>query len=432
MANVDTARNTRQADKSVPSTAEQASTGKMPASSRATGEFRPLEMEARLRDTLEIGGLWTRDAKAPTYEELRPYGPRETSGFPVYKDLEQRLLNAAEHPDPEIAHVMATCAAYAYSGPETVSMIMARMGLEDNQCRMIQASVDAMGIHSTAFLIQSKSGRVAILCYRGAEPSDFAHRLTSTDREPERIAYRACHPSATVHAGIYRNVRATRYEVMNALRNASDRHSVRASLPNGSPGIDLGRVDGRLEALYITGHGHGGAMAALMGVMIRRERKYREALGDHLRAVYTFGQPMIGDRRFAEACDRDDFLRENVVRYIYDRDVVPHLPPAASGPFRHFGREYRYEIPHLRNVMAGALGRPESHLPGRAGVWRIAGHHAGQLPHLLGVAITAPAFVARAVPMARSLPAVHSIDDHLPHHYVSALTPPGVQNEFGD
>ncbi|WP_157529986.1 lipase family protein [Microtetraspora niveoalba] len=432
MANVDTARNTRQAEKSVTSTTEQAGAAKVPAATGATGEFRPLEWEMRLRDTLEIGGLWTRDAKAPSYEELRPYGPRETSGFPVYKDLEQRLLNAAEHPDPEIAHVMATCSAYAYSEPETVSMIMARMGLEDNQVRMIQASVDAMMIRSTAFLIQSKSGKVGILCYRGAEPLEFVHRLAGTDREPERIAYRACHPSATVHAGFYRNVRATRYEVMNALRHASDRHSVRTSLPNGSPGLDLGRVDGRLEALYITGHGHGGAMAALMGVMIRRERKYREVFGDRLRAVYTFGQPMIGDHRFAEACDRDEFLREHVIRYVYDRDVVPHLPPAASGPFRHFGREYRYEIPHLRNLVAGVLRRPEAHLPGRAGIWRIVEHRSGQLPHLLGVPISAPEFVARVIPVARSLPAVHSIDDHLPHRYISALTPPGVQNEFGD
>ncbi|MCC5580400.1 lipase family protein [Microtetraspora sp. AC03309] len=432
MANVDTARNTRQADKSVPSTTEQASTSKVTSATRTPGEFRSLEWEMRLRDTLEIGGLWTRDAKAPTYEELRPYGPRETAGFPVYKDLEQRLLDAVAHPDPEIAHVMAACAAYAYSGPETVSMIMARMGLQDNQCRMIQTSVDAMMIHSTAFLIQSKSGRVGILCYRGAEPHDAAHRLGDADREPERIAYRACHPSATVHAGIYRNVRATRYEVMNALRHASDRHSVRTSLPNGSPGLDLGRVDGRLEALYITGHGHGGAMAALMGVMIRHERKYREALGDRLKAVYTYGQPMIGDPRFAEACERDEFLHDNVIRYIYDRDVVPHLPPSTSGPFRHFGREYRYEIPHIRNVVADVLGRSESHAGGHTGEWRTGGHPAGQVPHLLGMPISAPAFVARMIPVARSLPAVYSIDDHLPHHYLSALTPPGVQNEFGD
>jgi len=101
------------------------------------------EWEERLREQLEIGGLWTRDTRGPSYARLRPYGPRTTDGFPVYLDLEERLLRARRHPDPAIAHALAVCAAYAYAGTETVSMIMARMGLEENHCRMIGSSVSA-------------------------------------------------------------------------------------------------------------------------------------------------------------------------------------------------------------------------------------------------------------------------------------------------
>ncbi|MEU8272333.1 lipase family protein [Sphaerisporangium sp. NPDC049002] len=446
MASVDTTRNSRQSDKPVGAAVGQPSAGKVVSGARKPDVAGDLSRESdqRMRDILEMTGLWNRDAKAPTYDELRPYGHRETSGFPVYKNLETRLLNAVDHPDPEIAHLMATCAAYSYSDPRTLSMIMARMGLEDNQVRMIQTSVDAMLISSTAYLIQSRNGKVGILCYRGTDPLNFIDWLSNIDVEPERIGYQISDPCSTVHAGVYRNVRATRYEVMDALRHACDRRPIRgmrgdgASSANGSSqgeggyGVDPSRLDGNLEALYITGHSMGGAMAALMGVMIRHERKYREAFADRLKAVYTYGQPMIGDPSFAEACETDEFLRDNVIRYVYDSDVVPHLPSTASGPFRHFGREHHYRVPHLRNSIVNMLTYPRCASQSRKGHWETRKHPTPQMAGLLGIPMSAMAYIARRFEATRSLPAVYSIDDHLPQHYISALTPPGVQNEFGD
>jgi hypothetical protein len=388
------------------------------------------EWEDRLRRQLETGGLWARDVRGPSYARLRPYGPRTTPGFPVYPDLEARLLRARRHPDPVVAHVMATCAAYAYSGAETVSMIMARLGLEQNHCRMISTSVDAMFIRSTAFVIQSANGRVAILCYRGTEP-DVASWMTDADVAPERMAYRIGDPRATVHAGFYRNVRATRYEVMAALKRACRGLSVRAPLPDQA---DVPSMEG-LEALYVTGHSLGGAMAAMTAVMVRHERKFSHGgdIAGRLRAAYTFGQPMIGDPRFARACERDAFLRDNVIRYVYDRDVVPHLPPKTAGPYRHFGREFRYEVPHLRHGVLG-LSRYLGHTyDTRRGDLREQTAPAGQALSLLGgFGLAALAFAGSRIQPLRSLPAVYSLEDHRPQHYLTCLTPPGVQNEFGD
>src|SRR5262249_7939062 len=146
---------------------------------------------------------------------------------------------------------------------------------------------------STAFLVQSASGRVAILCYRGTEPTDLIGWMADADVMPERMTYRIGDPRATVHAGFYRNVRATRYEAPPALKRACHGLSVRAALPDE---VVPPRMDA-LEALYVTGHSLGGAMAAMMGVMLRHEGKFRHDgdLTARLRAVYTFGQPMIGD-----------------------------------------------------------------------------------------------------------------------------------------
>ncbi|MFI0450271.1 lipase family protein [Actinomadura sp. 6N118] len=346
-----------------------------------------------------------------------------TSGFPVYKDLEERLLHARTHPDHEIAHVMATCSAYAYSGPETVSMIMARLGLEDNHCRMIQLSVDPLLLRSTAFVVQSKSGRVAILCYRGTEPLSLINWMVNLDLEPERISYQVDARRPTVHGGFYRNTRATRFEVMDTLKRGCEGRSVVPS--DGGHGNDL-------EALYITGHSLGGAMAGLMAVMVRHERKYREAFAHRLRAVYTFGQPMIGNPDFAEACQRDEFLHENVIRYIYGNDMVPHLPPAASGAFRHFGREFLYRAPRFGNPLAGLLGQRGRSFRSSAQKWEESTRPTSQTPGAPAILLAGLAFAADKLQLIRSLPAAYSIEDHFPRRYISSLAAGGGQNEFGD
>jgi hypothetical protein len=98
-----------------------------------------------------------------------------------------------------------------------------------------------------------------------------------------------------------------------------------------------------MTTLYLTGHSLGGAMAALMAVMLSVEEDYVERFAPVFKGAYTYGAPMVGSPDFAEACAAHPFLDRNVVRYIYKRDPVPHLPPRDSDFFQHFGREYRYE-----------------------------------------------------------------------------------------
>jgi hypothetical protein len=346
------------------------------------------------------------ESKAPSYEQLRPLKPLTTPTFPVYPDLADTLMAADDHPDATIAHVLGTCAGYAYSDADTVAMIMARLGLNDNHCLKIAQSVDPMFIASTSFLVQSDDGRTVILCYRGTEPVNLVNWLTDADINPEKVAIAFPDTPGTfdVHAGFYRNVRATRYEIVNGLERALNGQSV---LVEGGP------VPHPLEALYVTGHSLGGAMAALMAIMLMTEKAY-SSIAATLKAVYTFGQPMIGTPALAEACEAHPFLGRNVLRYLYDNDVVPQLPPAASGDFAHFGPEYQYET-------KGSEGR-----------WKHNSDPTGQLPNLLELVSLPISFLARQFRLTRNLPFRASIDDHLPHHYIAALTPPDVRSEFGD
>ena len=137
-----------------------------------------------------------------------------------------------------------------------------------------------------------------------------------------------------MHSGFYRNVRSTRYEILNALERALEGRSVR---PDGD------ELPNKLQALYITGHSLGGASASMLALMLVLEPAYWRALGGVLKAVYTYGGPMIASPGLAEACDRHDFLRERVIRYVYANDIVPQLPPAESDEFAHFGSGYQYK-----------------------------------------------------------------------------------------
>lgn len=342
------------------------------------------------------------DSQAPTYKQLRPCKSVSTSTFPVYPNLASTLVEVQEHPDKTAAHAMAACAGYAYSTADTVTMIMARMGLENNRCRMIAQDVDAMFICSTAFLVQSECGRVVILAYRGTEPMNVINWLTDLDIYPEKVVlpFAGATEAFEVHGGFYRNLRATRHEVIDALKRALEGKPVSgkgADLPNG------------MEALYVTGHSLGAAMAAMLAVTLVNEPAYAK-IAEKLRAVYSFAQPMIGSPELAEFCEADPFLAANVIRYIYGRDVVPHFPPNDSGDFAHFGPEYHY---------------------GGGWPWTLRDRPSQQMGTFVGVLEAGASFFARQNRLLRHLPFSYSLSDHGPQHYISALTPPGVPTEFG-
>ncbi|MEU6143627.1 lipase family protein [Streptomyces sp. NPDC047081] len=416
--------------------------------------------------------------KGPSYTALRPCKPdTDPSSFPVYPDLVDRLVEDKHQPDPDgvVPHAMATCAAYAYAGfeqhsdVETVAMIMARLGLEENRCRAFEQRVDAMYIASAAYLVQDRDRRVVILCYRGTQPEDIISILTDADVRPETLTVELEGHRHEVHAGFYRNVRATRHLIVQALERALRGESV-------DPDEEGTRGSG-LEALYITGHSLGAAMAAIMAVTLVHEPRYRH-IAEKLKGVYTFGQPMVGGPDLARACEETPgphgtyVLRDRLIRYIFDRDVVPALPPRPVGPYAPFGREFHYRRRHgltdaaltfaadsaiealtlPSDVLRTAASRDWGGLLVRAteGVRRSVrplvrareegwtevtepGLHYPQMDSLAGLAVVAPlAFFATRLALTRTIPFKYSFDDHGPGHYVNALAPPGVLSEFGD
>lgn len=364
----------------------------------------------------DAGGSNTCRATSPTLGELRRRKPAHTSGFPVYPDLAATLAEAKDLPDPSVAHVLATLSGYAYADVDIVAMMMTRLGLESCNVLSVTQIVDAMFISSTCYIVQSQDGRVVIVGYRGTEPGPAVSWLTDFDSQMETVSLdpaaagtsglrNAPKKAPTVHGGFYRNVRATRFQVVGALQHAIAGQSV----------VDPSRAtEHPMEALYVTGHSLGGAMAALLAVMTVSEPQYTD-LAARLRGVYTFGQPMIGNAAFAQAASALRLpgigpLGEAMFRYVHRRDVVPHMPPWAVGDFVHFGQEYQYSGAGWRHNV-----RPRQ-----------------PFVPLGEVALAVGDFVVRQHRWLRKLPFRYSLADHAASHYVTALTPPDRPTEFGD
>jgi hypothetical protein len=341
------------------------------------------------------------ESTAPSFAQLRPMRPETMPGFPVYPDLVERLVTSPDVPDDAAVHALAVCSGYAYAGPDVVTMMMARMGMAGNRCRAVTMVVDPMFIRSTANVVQSGDGRVVIVCYRGTEPVSLINWLTDADVYPERVRFPipGSDGDFEVHAGFYRNVRATRFEVLRTLQRAVAGESI---LERGEP------VQQPMQVLYLAGHSLGGAMASLLGIMLRTDPNFSD-FAERLQMVATYGQPMVGSPELAQACQADDFLATRVVRHVYRDDVVPHLPPRDSGDFDHFGAEWRFD--GKRWVATGPTQ---------------------QMANLVGLLEMPMSYLSRRIELLRRVPFRYSLDDHLPHHYIAALTPPGVPSEFGD
>ena len=348
--------------------------------------------------------------RGPSFADLRPAGEPVDAGadFPVYDKLADRLARPSDDPDDVVRHVLATCCGYAYGDKDVVAMMMARMGLERANLAEIAMSVDAMLLRSTAYIVQSKDGRIVILCYRGTPPLDLISWALDAEIEPEQVDIgRAGDPlRGDVHGGFYRNVRAICSDVVKALLRAVEGQSI----VRGGGGVVK-----PLEALYITGHSLGGAMALLMAMMLRKTQPGTDygKIADKLRAVYTFGQPMVASQQLADDLQQDQFFRNKLVRHIYNRDVIPQLPPL--GDYAHFGQEYQY------NVNAGCWQRSE----------RLTAQLTDRQAWLDVVAtLTSLWRPARAVALFEGRVGItERVHDHYPVRYVAASAPSG-KTEF--
>ena len=335
-------------------------------------------MTAQISEAIEIRLPHTRRQYAePRSEPLRPFAGR---GSRLPTDLVAQLLAAGDKYDARLAYVLAVIAGWSYSDADTLANKLRYYELPKISVDAIAVTNPAMLIVASAFIVRSECGRLGMLAFRGTEPANVINWLTDTD-VTQRSLGRGC-----VHQGFYANLEAVWDEIYAKVDEAMHGESrARAD----------GRPQARLERLYVTGHSLGGAMAVLAAAKLASDPR----LEGLVRGVYTFGQPAVGNREFADDCQK--LFGKRLFRHVFAYDVVPHLPPVWDDRFVHFGSAL---------VTARTTDK-----------WTPAKGPVGQARWLLpALASCATSFLTRRLPLLEQLPLPYSLDDHSPARYIEA------------
>lgn len=329
--------------------------------------------------------------------------------------------------DQKAAALLSIASTWAYSDADTMARMMRNGGIPNNQCVSIHLKNNALFLDTTAHVIQSKRGRLAILAFGGTDPTNAIHLLSDLSAKTDPFYSRG-----SVHGGFFRAFQALwrsvqlmligttlQYSVCDMAAAESMFHRCHFSLdPHAEKKAKQRQgigTEGRepLAAFYITGHSLGGALAVLAAAAIHADPSLAE-IKDKLRGVYTFGQPMVGDDVFTDWC-RNEF-GDQVFRHVYRRDVMPKLPPWTMGRFHHFGSLYTTSLLsggwHQTRVVEG----PFEELDRAA---------AGSLALTIGLL----AWVRDQFPVLSRLPLPYSLADHSPDNYLrtSLESVPGTE-----
>jgi hypothetical protein len=286
--------------------------------------------------------------------------------------------------DPRMAYLTTTISAWAYSDAQTMASQLPYYGLPNCSVREFVVVNRAMLVVAAAYLVRSEDGTVGVLAFRGTVPDDFINWLTDANVSLTNYHY------GRVHAGFYRNVEPLWSDIAAAIDDAISPDQASDSPGNGGEKRSLRP----LENLYITGHSLGAAMA-----VVAASRIFTSDYVDWqplLRGVYTYGQPCVGDKVFAEHYQHEFPL----YRHVYRTDVVPRLPPRDVGRFQHFGTEFYAE--------RSSEGWQQNSPP------RVA-------PALFVSAAVATAmadFLSRRLFFLRGLRLPYSLEDHSPQGYI--------------
>lgn len=122
-----------------------------------------------------------------------------------------------------------------------------------------------------------------------------------------------------MHSGFLKSYLSVRSQVTQSVHACMDEH------PTAS--------------LHVTGHSLGAALATLAALDLTTQ-------GVAVGAVYTFGQPRVGDPQFSQAY-HSSIVDAGIPhwRVTHAADPIPHLPPRLPVPqlsFRHVPREVWY------------------------------------------------------------------------------------------
>ncbi|KAE8665944.1 Alpha/beta-Hydrolases superfamily protein, putative isoform 2 [Hibiscus syriacus] len=204
------------------------------------------------------------------------------------------------------------------------------------------------GRHTQVVMFRDKGAGhdTIVVCFRGTEPFNLNDWCSDID-----LSWHEIRDIGRIHSGF-----------MKALGMQSDvgwPEEVENDSYTGGRNAPLAYYDIRdtlrtllrknLDTRFIvTGHSLGGALAALFPAICFYHDE--RLLLDRMEAIYTFGQPRVGDETFGNYMNLN--LKKRGIqfhRYVYSNDMVPRVPPNLV--FKHFGTCVYYDSRYQSSIV---------------------------------------------------------------------------------
>lgn len=182
--------------------------------------------------------------------------------------------------------LFAELARLSYAVPEAVERIAYEGGLD--HCDYVE--------HDGAEGYVLSNRHDCIIVCRGTEPNQW------NDIRADANAWTIASEVGRVHSGFYSEVNDLWPKLENKIKE------------NQRP-------------LWFAGHSLGGAMAGICAVRCKLA-----PIPSDPKAIFTYGAPRIGDRKYAS------FLKIKHYRWVNNNDIVPRVPPVWLG-YHHMGQE---------------------------------------------------------------------------------------------
>ena len=203
------------------------------------------------------------------------------------------------------AHALVQAAGLAYHPPDEVTAQALVWGF--GQCKILDSGATQGYVMANEHAI--------VVSFRGTQGKDLRDWVTNLDFD--RIET----PDGMVHCGFNKAVDRVFEDLLVAVMKF--------------------RTQG--QALFLTGHSLGGALATLTTLRLVNA-------GQSVTGLYTFGSPRVGDRTYFDRFNTalglnaalDTATLDRAFRIVNDEDIVPKLPFKATG-YCHVGEKYRFD-----------------------------------------------------------------------------------------
>lgn len=222
------------------------------------------------------------------------------------------------------AKILGQAAAIAYQPPAECERWADEHGFTHGTFDFIE------GADTQGFVVQDDT--TILVAFRGTQPNHPVDWLSDGKAKHREWA----HDTGKVHTGFYEALDVVWKDGQGVLpRRLSNRGN---------------------RTVWITGHSLGGALAELCAARACFDPRITSI---PIEAVYTFGQPRVGDEAFAKLLQNR--LGVNIHRFVNDRDIVPRVP-LFSMHYCHYGNMTFFDHAGTERATASALETLETAL----------------------------------------------------------------------